>query len=157
MDRLFCFYSQDNFTPLESMIYKQTFYKLITELHVVVWLTKQSISQHRCFNKSLSGLLLQKEKNSSEVPQSSFQVMTTWQSDRWQKQWKILFSLCSHTSGNPRFNNFSFFKPQMNYHLPSKLSLISTTRISSSFGLSKNNLFFLCSTWEVWPYFSDAA
>lgn len=109
------------------------------------------------FNKSLSGLLLQKEKNSSKVPQSSFQVMATWQSDRWQKQWKILFSLCSHTSGNPRFNNFYFFKPQMNYHLPSKLSLISTTRISSSFVLSKNNLFFLCSTWEVWPYFSDAA
>lgn len=156
MDRLFCFYSQDNFTPLESMIYKQNFYKLITELHVVVGLTKQSISQHRCLTNHFQVYFFRRKRTQAKSL-SSFQVMATWQSDRWQKQWKILFSLCSHTSGNPRFNNFYFFKPQMNYHLPSKLSLISTTRISSSFGLSKNNLFSLCSTWEVWPYFSDAA
>lgn len=61
-----------------------------------------------------------------------------------------IFYPFSHTSGNRRFSNFSFFKPKMNYYLSSKLSVISRTRKISSYSrLAKNNLFYLCSTSEV--------
>lgn len=113
------------------------------------------------FNKPLSDLsLLQKDQKIKQSPSWFFpspQVMSI-KCLSLTKAVMDTFYPFSHTSGNRRFSNFSFFKPKMNYYLLSKLSLISRTRkIPSYSGLPKNNLFYVCSTSEVWLHSSYAA
>lgn len=116
------FILKNKFNPLESMVYKQNFYKLIMEFHTVSWLTEQSIP-HKCltnhFQFSFSSSEITKLKQNPSEFFPSPQVMKTWEVNVTQPVVDT-FSLCSHTSRNPRFNHFSFLKPKMNYYLPLK-------------------------------------